>query len=52
MATVTCHTPGCSNDGLPIPGIPTTWTDDDGATHPVNSITCGGCGVPITDVVP
>ena len=49
MAIVTCHTPGCVSEGVEIDAV-TTWTDDDGATHPVDLVVCGGCGQPIDDL--
>jgi hypothetical protein len=37
---VTCHTKGCSNDGIGIEVI-----------NPEPTVICGGCGVVITDKV-
>lgn len=56
MATVTCHTPGCENDGVPIElDHPLTMNDETGVADgpPVDPwvIECGPCGQPITDVV-
>lgn len=42
--TVTCHTAGCENNGIPLDvlvALPVTPT----------SVVCGGCSLPITDVV-
>lgn len=52
MATVTCHTPGCPKDGEPVPDVVTTYVDDEtGETREVDSVICGACGQPITEVV-
>lgn len=48
--TVTCPTDGCVNAGIPIP-INSTWEDEDGGTHPVLLVECGGCGTEITDTM-
>lgn len=49
MSTVICHTENCGNAGIPI-DLVLTWEDDDGVTHDVDSVQCGVCGQPITDV--
>jgi len=50
MATVTCHTEGCSNADQPI-DLELTFTDPDtGETRRVDAVACGVCGQPITDV--
>lgn len=51
MATVTCHTEGCGNAGAPIE-LDLTYTDDDGNLQTVDSVACGVCGQPITDIEP
>jgi len=48
MTAVTCHTPGCANEGIPI-DLNLTYTDDDGQTQTVDAVACGVCGNPITD---
>ena len=52
--TVTCHTPGCINNGVPIQ-MPLVFDEDtgDGLIHTDSSadVQCGPCGQPITDVV-
>lgn len=50
MITVTCPTPGCWNEGVPIT-LPGTWTDEDGNVHQVDSVQCGVCGADITDTM-
>jgi hypothetical protein len=49
MATVTCHTDGCENNGIPIE-MDLTFTDDEDNVHTVGSVSCGPCGQPITDI--
>lgn len=49
MSLVTCHTDGCGNSGVPIE-MNLSWTDEDGAVHPIESVCCGPCGQPITDI--
>lgn len=48
-ATVTCSTPGCPNNGYPIP----VWSyveEEDGTRHPPTAgFECGVCGADITD---
>lgn len=48
-AVVVCPTPGCQNEGVPIEVL-TTWTDDEGTQHPVDSVVCGVCGATLTPV--
>jgi hypothetical protein len=48
VSTVTCHTEGCANGGIPIE-IDLTWTDDEGQTHTMDCY-CGVCGQQITDI--
>lgn len=50
MAVVTCHTQNCAKEGQPVPGVPTTWEDENGQAQPVGSIICGACGQEITDI--
>jgi len=45
--SVTCPTPGCENEGVPI-SIPSTYVDDEGAEHPVTEVVCGACGADIS----
>lgn len=47
FATVVCPTPGCPNEGIPIE-VDTTWTEEDGTTHPTDEIVCGLCGAVLT----
>jgi hypothetical protein len=51
MATVTCHTPGCENNGIPLEVV-TEWTDTDGNEQTVDNVQCGACGREIRDVDP
>lgn len=55
MATVTCHTAGCVNEGIPIEvPRPLDVADDGSMTGPPVDpwfIQCGPCEQPITDVV-
>ena len=46
---VTCHTPGCVNDGIPI--TITTVMDDPGIPPP-QVVYCGPCQQPVTDIIP
>jgi hypothetical protein len=53
--TVTCHTDGCDNNGVPIEmTLSWTETDIDGqlVQHTVSGVVCGVCGQPITDIAP
>jgi hypothetical protein len=53
VSTVTCHTDGCENDGVPIEmDLTVEWVDEWGETHTstVTSVVCGPCGQPITDI--
>jgi hypothetical protein len=49
MATVTCKTEGCGNEGIPL-SVNLSFVDDDGETQYVDAVMCGVCGQPITDV--
>jgi hypothetical protein len=50
VSTVTCHTDGCANNGIPIE-LDLTYTDPDtGETVTVGGVICGPCGQPITDI--
>lgn len=49
MDTVICHTEGCANADEPVL-MELTWTDEEGQTQRVDSVTCGVCWQPITDV--
>lgn len=48
MALVTCHTSGCANNGATI-SLPLTY-ELDGQTYVADTVVCGVCGHPITDV--
>lgn len=52
MSALTCHTAGCPNQDLPIEMGLTVVDPDTGALVYVDSVVCGACGQPITDVVP
>lgn len=45
--TATCHTPGCPNEDVPVPGIS---IPDDPAAWGWTGVACGACGQPITDL--
>lgn len=47
--TVTCHTPGCENEGAPIE-MPSGY-EMDGVWVEHTAFMCGPCGQPIDDVV-
>jgi hypothetical protein len=48
-AVVTCSTPGCPNNGYPIP-VCSYVEDEDGTRHPPTAgFECGVCGADITD---
>lgn len=50
MATVTCRTAECANAGYAIE-LNLEYVDDEtGETRAVDSICCGVCGQPITDI--
>ena len=49
MATVTCHTEECANAGAAIE-LSLTYDDGTGAMVPVDAVSCGVCGQPITDI--
>lgn len=49
MATVVCHTEDCGNAEHPI-DLALWYQDDDGAWQHVDSVQCGVCGEPITDI--
>lgn len=50
MATATCHTPGCGNDGIPIAGLIHPINEDTGEPWEPWSVYCGVCGQQITDI--
>lgn len=51
MSTVTCHTDGCENNGIPLV-MDLTYPDfDTGEPVRVDIVICGPCGQPITDIV-
>lgn len=50
MTLVTCHTADCLNSGAPI-DLNLSYVDTDtGETKTVDSVVCGVCGQPITDI--
>jgi hypothetical protein len=48
--TVTCHTPDCENEGIPI-SLELDYTDEDGNPGTVTDVICGPCRQPIGSVV-
>lgn len=51
-STVTCHTGGCSNAGIPL-DLYLSWVNEDtGETEWVSAVTCGVCGQEIRDIRP
>lgn len=51
MAIVTCRTEGCENADVGIDvGDLTSVNPDTGETETVDSVVCGPCGQPITDI--
>jgi hypothetical protein len=52
MATVTCRTAGCGNEGASIE-LDLDYVDEStGETITIETVYCGSCGELITDVVP
>lgn len=51
MATVTCHTDGCTNADTPI-DLTLTYEDEEGETAYVSGVVCGVCSQQITDIQP
>jgi hypothetical protein len=49
MAAVTCHTEGCTNAEQTI-DLNLEYEDEEGLTQTVDSVACGVCGQPITDL--
>ena len=49
MSLVTCRNEACPSADEPREMV-LTWTDANG-THTVDSVVCGACGEPITDIV-
>lgn len=49
-STITCPTDGCGNQGIPI-AVPSTWTDEEGAQHPIDEFFCGVCGTDISSTL-
>lgn len=49
MTLVTCHTPGCPNADQTI-DLDLTFTDENGESQRVDSVICGVCDQPITDI--
>jgi len=52
MNTLTCHTPGCPSQGEPVQYELAVVNPVDGTTSYVNTVICGLCGQPITDIQP
>lgn len=52
MATVTCHTEGCGNAGVPIELDLTFYNDETGETEVAGAVACGACSTPIEDIEP
>ncbi|HEY7487131.1 MAG TPA: hypothetical protein VH912_21930 [Streptosporangiaceae bacterium] len=51
MSTVTCHTEGCDNNGVPLQLDLTVYDPDTGQPAGTTStVICGPCGQPITDI--
>lgn len=48
MATVTCRTPDCGNEGIPLEMNLTL--EMDGEVITIDTVQCGVCGQPITDI--
>jgi hypothetical protein len=51
MHVCICHTEGCSNAETPI-DMQLTYLDETGTEQTVDSVTCGVCDQPITDIEP
>jgi hypothetical protein len=55
MATVTCRTEGCENNGIPL-NVAHPMKIDDNTGEPTDQpvdpwqLSCGPCGQPITDI--
>jgi len=52
MNTLICHTPGCVNQDKPVPFELAVVDPNDGTTSYVDSVVCGPCQQPITDIQP
>jgi hypothetical protein len=52
MSTLTCHTSGCMNEGRPIEFELAVLDPTDGTVSYVDSVICGPCRQPITDIDP
>lgn len=50
MSIVTCRTPDCASVDQPRQMV-LTVTNEDGTTVTVDSVVCGSCSEPITDIV-
>lgn len=50
MSIVTCHSPGCGNDGIPIELSLASADPETGVPIEVSVVMCGGCGEQITDI--
>lgn len=49
MAVVICHTEGCANAETEI-DLELDYVDEDGVSHTIDSVVCGVCSQPITDI--
>ena len=49
MSTVTCHTDGCENEGVPIE-VDRSIDVGDGEVVESPTVVCGPCGQQITDI--
>lgn len=49
MSVVTCRTVDCPARDQPREMV-LSWVDAEGAVHTVDSVVCGGCSQPITDI--
>lgn len=50
MATATCRTEDCENNGIPIDVGDLTFTDPVTGDVITSGVSCGPCGQPITDI--
>lgn len=49
MASATCHTADCPSENVTIDPV-TLYVETDEGTVRVDSVVCGACGQPITDI--
>ena len=52
IITVTCHTAGCENAGVPIEVESESTDPATGEVTTVGAFVCGPCGYAITDISP